>query len=68
MRFNHAYSFGFEVLSNSGDAEDVTPTMLRAALLARIERLSDTDLAQACDAPWDTMQEQQPSPGGHHDD
>lgn len=24
MRFNHAYSFGFEVLSNSGDAEDVT--------------------------------------------
>jgi|JRYH01.1.fsa_nt_gb hypothetical protein len=54
-QFNHAYSFAFEVLSHNEDGEDVTPDMLRAALLARIQKLSDEDLAQACDAPWDTM-------------
>ena len=49
-RFNHAYDFAFEVISNRDDAEDVTATMLRAALLERINRLTDDELLAA--ASW----------------
>ena len=38
-RFNHAFTIGFEVVSTCEDASDVTPQMLRNALLKRIADL-----------------------------
>ena len=49
-RFNHAYDFAFEVISDRDDAEDVTAHMLRAALLERINRLTDEEMLAA--ASW----------------
>jgi len=47
-RFNHAYDFAFEVVSEDFYANDVTPHMLREALLARVHRLNDEQLVDAC--------------------
>jgi hypothetical protein len=49
-KFNHAYDFAFEVRSERDDAEDVTPAMIRAALLERVNRLTDEELIDA--ANW----------------
>jgi len=49
-KFNHAYDFAFEVISDRDDAEDVTAPMLRAALLERVNRLTDEELLEA--ASW----------------
>ena len=49
-KFNHAYDFAFEVISDRDDAEDVTAPMLRAALLERINRLTDEEMLAA--ASW----------------
>jgi hypothetical protein len=46
-KFNHAYDFAFEVISERDDAEDVTPAMIRAALLERVNRLTDEELINA---------------------
>lgn len=54
FKYNHAYDFAFEVLSNDPEAEDVTPAMLRDALLARVNRLTDDELREAC-GRYDTM-------------
>lgn len=56
--YNHAYTFAVEIPgSTSEDAGDVTGARLRAALLERINRLSDEELLEACDSPYDTMEE-----------
>lgn len=56
--YNHAYTIAVEIgNSSSENAEDVTGAQLRAALLARIVSLSDTELLEACDAPYDTFEE-----------
>lgn len=47
-RFNHAYDFAFEVISFDEYGEDVTPAMLRAALIERANRISDEEIIQAC--------------------
>lgn len=47
-KFNHAFDFAFEVISDDLYAKDVTPTMLRAALLERANRLTDAELIEAC--------------------
>lgn len=52
-KFNHAFDFAFEVISDDFYAKDVTPAMLRAALLERANRLSDEGLMEACDC-YDT--------------
>lgn len=54
-KFSHAYDIGFEVTSSRDDAEDVTPKMIRDALLARISGLKDDELLEA--ASWfDSME------------
>lgn len=55
MKYNHAYDFAFEVVANDPEAEDVTPEMIRAALLERVNRLSDDDLMHACNC-FDTYE------------
>lgn len=47
-KYSHAYDFAFEVESYTEDASDVTPVMIRTALVARALRLSDTEIPEAC--------------------
>jgi len=47
-RFNHAYDFAFEVLSDDFYAKDVTPAMIRQALIERATRISDDEIMEAC--------------------
>ena len=60
---NAAYSFAFEVYTpipdgvEEDDFEDqleLNGKTLREALLQRLNKLSDEELAAACDAPWDS--------------
>ena len=46
--FNHAFDFAFEATSLRKDGSDVSPQMLREALLARANTLSDAELLEAC--------------------
>lgn len=47
-KFNHMYDIAFTVVSNTEDGGDVTPNMLRAALLDRISTMCDGDWLEAC--------------------
>ena len=47
-RYSHAYDFAFEVTSETEDGSDVTPAMLRAALIDRAARIPDTEIPEAC--------------------
>lgn len=53
-RFNHMFDIAFSVESAHEDASDVTPAMLRAALLRRIEALDECgewqEAAGLCDS------------------
>ncbi|WP_242121183.1 hypothetical protein [Sphingomonas lacusdianchii] len=56
--FSHAYGVAFTVRSHDPEGADVTPSMLKAALLARV---ADLDAAgewhEAVGTPVDTYQE-----------
>jgi hypothetical protein len=47
-KFNHAFDFAVEVISHDEHADDVTPAMLRAALINRATQLSDDGIMEAC--------------------
>jgi len=60
-RYNHAYTFGFEVVSSNADASDVTHEMLMQAILNRLSRTGsepksgeEGSMVDCCDAPFDT--------------
>lgn len=46
--FSHAFDFAFSILSERADASDVSPAVLRAALIRRAVALSDEELREAC--------------------
>ena len=46
--FSHAFDFAFSVNSELADASDVSPAVLRAALVRRAAALSDDELLEAC--------------------
>jgi hypothetical protein len=53
--YSHAYDLAFEVESSDETGEDVTPAMLRAALLRRIASLdAANEWLEACGAPFDS--------------
>ena len=54
--FNHAFDIAFSLVSSDPKAADVTPQMLRAALIARLQSLPDDQLLEAVGAPFDTYQ------------
>ena len=57
-RYNHAYDMAFSLVSNDPEGLDVTPAMLRAALLRRIADLDANDQwEEAVGAPFDTYEE-----------
>jgi len=48
-RFNHMFDIAFSLESDREDASDVTPAMLRAALLRRIVDLGENEeWGEAC--------------------
>ena len=47
-RFNHMFDVAFSLDSNTPDASDVTPDMLRAALMDRINNMCGGDWSEAC--------------------
>lgn len=53
--FSHAFDFAFELPSRELDAADVTPEMLRAALIRRATILSEEELLEAC-GRFDTVE------------
>ena len=55
MKYNHAYDFWFEVISDREDAADVTPEMIRKACIERIKRIDDQEVLEACNCS-DTME------------
>ena len=60
MRYNHAVSLAFEVISNDEYGADITPAMLREALLQRMVNLdSDAEWLDATMPPYDTMEHEE---------
>mgnify|MGYP003642769533 CR=1 FL=1 len=59
MKYNHAVTLAFEVISEDPWGGDITPAMLREALLQRMVNL-DTDEAwiEAIYPPYDTYIEE----------
>ena len=53
-RYSHAYSLGFEISSCQFDGEDVSGSLLRRAIISRLNKLTDSELTEACGAPFDT--------------
>jgi len=46
--FSHAYDFAFELTSNCEEATDVTPDMIRTALIKRATEIDDNEIMEAC--------------------
>jgi len=58
MKYNHAVSLAFEVISNDPNGEDFTPALLREALLKRMVNLdTGTEWIEAVGLPYDTHEE-----------
>tara|TARA_B100000809_G_C15131100_1_gene528443 strand:+ start:2791 stop:3330 length:540 start_codon:yes stop_codon:yes gene_type:complete len=57
-KFNHAYDLGFEIVSDTEQATDVTGDMLRESLLARIASMDNKELLQTCNC-FDTHEVEQ---------
>ena len=56
-RYNHAVPICFTVISDHPEGEDITPTMLRAGIMARLAEIPDSELCEACLPPTDTYEE-----------
>jgi len=53
--YSHAYDIAFELISHEPDGSDVTPAMLRAALMRRMADLdANNEWREAVGAPYDT--------------
>lgn len=57
MKYDHAYSFGFSLISEKERGEDVTGSDFRKSIQKRIDSLSDEELEENCGIPWDTFKE-----------
>lgn len=55
MKYNHAYTFGFS-LENESEEGEATAAELRAAILKMLFELSDIELRENCDMPFDTYE------------
>jgi len=47
-KFSHAYDFAFELTSYCEEATDVTPDMIRTALIKRATEIDDNEIMEAC--------------------
>ena len=55
-RYNHAYSFGFSLISESETGE-VSAQELRDAIEKALARCNDIDIVENCGAPYDSYEE-----------
>lgn len=61
--YNHAFDIAFSVSgSRHPKGEDVTPRMIREALVSRLAEMSDTELLEAVGAPFDSYEETRKPP------
>ena len=56
MKYNHAFTLGFSLESNMDNADDVTASQARSAILEVLDRLSDTELMENIGYPYDTYE------------
>ena len=56
MKYNHAFTLGFSLESNMDNADDVTASQARSAILEFLDRLSDTELMENIGYPYDTYE------------
>tara|TARA_R110000744_G_scaffold14547_2_gene41359 strand:+ start:1298 stop:1480 length:183 start_codon:yes stop_codon:yes gene_type:complete len=58
MKYNHAVTLAFEVISDDANGNDITPAMLKEALLQRMVNLDMSDeWLEAVGAPYDTHED-----------
>jgi hypothetical protein len=56
MKYNHAFTLAFSLESNMDNADDVTASQARSAILEFLDRLSDTELMENIGYPYDTYE------------
>lgn len=57
--YNHAFCLPFTVPRHPSPEGDVKGSVLRQAIITRLENLSDEELVETCDAPVDSYEEDQ---------
>ena len=60
LKYNHAVDISFSVVSNDPFGKDITPAMLREALVKRMQQLdnsADVEWLEAALPPYDTYEE-----------
>lgn len=58
ITFNHAYAFCFSVKGSlCEDGSDVTPKDIREAMMSRLAELTDGELMEAVDCPFDSIED-----------
>lgn len=56
--YNHAFTFGFCVTGSlDPDSMDVTPGQMREAIISRLALITDKELEEAVELPFDTFEE-----------
>jgi hypothetical protein len=59
-KWNHAFDFCFEVITDHEDSDEVPASLIRAHLIERATRLSDEEILEACSC-IDSMEARDPS-------
>jgi hypothetical protein len=55
-KYNHAFTFGFSLLSNHESGDDVTAAQARAAIIERLQQMEDGELLENLGYPFDTYE------------
>ncbi len=56
MKYNHAFTLGFSVVSAAEDGSDVTAEQVRSAIRKLLIEYPDTDILENIGAPFDTYE------------
>ena len=63
LAYNHAFTFGFSISGSvTSDGSDVTGSWMRARIIECLASLSDDEIINNCDSPFDTFVELRPFP------
>ena len=54
--YDHAFTISFSVRSDTPDASDITPAILRAAIVRRLASLPDDEMLEAVGEPFDSYE------------
>lgn len=56
-KYNHAFTFGFSIITNMEDGSDVTADDARQGIIAALARMNDIELLENIGAPFDSYEE-----------